>query len=65
MRLDPQPVPAPLLDLVEVAAVGIERIVGLLIGPVAKAFSPHYLSPASARSRSNMHGETESHKHDD
>jgi len=26
-QLDPQPVPAPLLDLVEVAAVGIERVV--------------------------------------
>ncbi len=27
-KLNPQPVPAPLLDFVEVAAVGIERIVG-------------------------------------
>ena len=26
-QLDPQPVPAPLLDLVEVAVVGIERVV--------------------------------------
>ena len=33
-ELDPQPVAAPLLDLVEVAAVGIERVVGFLVGPV-------------------------------
>jgi hypothetical protein len=33
-ELDPQPVPAPLLNLVEVAAVGVVRVVGLLVGPV-------------------------------
>jgi hypothetical protein len=34
-KLDPQPVAAPLLDLVEVAAVGIERVVGLLDSPIS------------------------------
>jgi hypothetical protein len=27
------PIPAPLLDLVEVAPVGVVRIVGVLVGP--------------------------------
>ena len=34
-QLNPQPVPAPFLDLVEVAAVGIERVVGLLDSPIS------------------------------
>ena len=29
-----QPIPAPLLDLVEVAPVGVERVVGFFVGPV-------------------------------
>ena len=32
--LDALPIPAPLLDLVEVALVGIERIVRFFVGPV-------------------------------
>ena len=35
-QLDPLPVPAPLLDLVEVAAVGMGRIIGFFVGPVAQ-----------------------------
>ena len=35
-----QPVAAPLLDLVEVAAVGIRRIVGLFVGEVVHRASP-------------------------
>jgi len=33
--LNPPPIPAPLLDLVEVAAVRIERIIGFFGGPVS------------------------------
>ena len=32
--LNPLPIPAPLLNLVEVAPVGIERVVGFFVGPV-------------------------------
>jgi hypothetical protein len=39
-EFDPQPVAAPLLDLVEVAAVGIVGIVGLLVGPVTHVLAP-------------------------
>src|SRR5690242_21033747 len=35
-ELNPQPVAAPLLDLVEIAAVGVEWIVGLLLGPIIR-----------------------------
>ena len=31
---DPLPIPAPLLDLPEVAPVGVERVVGFFVGPV-------------------------------
>jgi hypothetical protein len=31
---DPLPIPAPLLDLLEVAPVGVERVVGFFVGPV-------------------------------
>jgi hypothetical protein len=33
-ELDSRPVPDPPLDLVEVAAIGVARVVGLLVGPV-------------------------------
>src|SRR5262249_7755502 len=31
---DPLPIPAPLLNLIEVAPVGVERVVGFFVGPV-------------------------------
>jgi hypothetical protein len=40
-QFNPHPVPAPLLDLVEVAAVGVERTVGLLVeGSASNRASP-------------------------
>ena len=38
------PVFAPLLDLVEVAPIGVDRIIGLFVGPVA-----HYAARATIR----------------
>ncbi len=32
---DPQPVAAPLLDFVEVAAISVVRVVGLFVSPIA------------------------------
>lgn len=47
--LDPQSAAAPLLDLVEVAAVGIERIIGLLVGPAAHRGLPRFAPQSSLR----------------
>ena len=46
---DSQAVLAPLLDLVEVAAVGVVRVVGFLVGPVAHpALRVQRLAPQSS-----------------
>jgi hypothetical protein len=37
--LNPQPVSTPFLDLVELAEVGVERGVGLLVGPISHYWS--------------------------
>ena len=53
-ELDPQPVPAPLLDLVEVAAVGKERVVGLPVGPIGRALSGHAFKSTWREDRGQM-----------
>jgi hypothetical protein len=41
---DALPIPAPFLHFVEVAPVGVERIVGFFVGPVV-GHPPYFTSP--------------------
>jgi hypothetical protein len=48
-KFDPQSVTAPFLDLVEVAAVGVVRVVGFFVGAVAHAVVINHLGSKQSR----------------